>query len=329
MQDLRGQVAIITGASSGIGAATAQALAQAGCDVALAARRQDRLDKLAAAIERQYPVRALALATDVTDRTQVERLMARVEEELGGVDILINNAGLGLYGSVSEGSEADLRYVFDVNFFAAAAMIQAVTPAMQRRGGGTIVNVSSIMSKFTMPQMGMSGAAGGYSASKAALDQISAAARMELAADNIHVITLLPGRTASEFDRHFRVEGGEAADQGPARSGYVPPTPAEQVGRRIVTAIRRREREVYVSWRDRLIVMLITGMPGPYEWAMKRLYKRRVGDANARLARSQSAGMDDAPPARDPRANNWIGAALLATVGVALIAALIPRKYAE
>ena len=329
MQDLNGKIAIVTGASSGIGAAAAQALAAAGCDVVLAARRQERLDKLAAAIERHYPVRALALATDVTDHTQIERLVARTEEELGGVDILINNAGLGLYGSVSEGSEPDLRYVFDVNFFAAVAMIQAVTPAMRRRGGGTIVNVSSIMSKFTMPQMGMSGAAGGYSASKAALDQVSAAARMELAADKIHVITFLPGRTASEFDRHFRVEGGEAADQGPARSGYVPPTPAEQVGRRIVTAIQRREREVYVSWRDRLIVMLITGVPGLYEWAMKQLYRRRVGGTSARRMGNQAIDIDNAQATRDPRADNWVGAALLAVVGVALIAALIPRKYAE
>ena len=329
MQDLKGKVAIVTGASSGIGAATAQALAEAGCDVALAARRKERLNELAAALERQYRVRAFAIPTDMTERTQIERLVENVERELGGVDILINNAGLGLYGSVSEGSEADLRYVFDVNYFAAVAMIQAVTPAMRRRGGGTIVNVSSIMSKFTMPQMGMSGAAGGYSASKAALDQMSAAARMELAVDNIHVITLRPGRTASEFDRHFRVEGGEAADQGSARSGYVPPTPAERVGQRIVTAIRRGEREVYVSWRDRLIVMLITGMPGIYEWTMKQLYRRRVGGTNARRMENQLTGIDNAQATRDPRADNWIGAALLAAVGVALVAALIPRKCTE
>ena len=326
MQELQGKVAIVTGASSGIGAATAQALAEAGCDVVLAARREERLRELAIAIEREYGVRALVVPTDVADRGQIERLVKRTEEELGGVDILINNAGLGLYGSVSEGAEADLRYVFDVNFFAPVALIQAVTPAMRRRGGGTIVNVSSIMSKFTMPQMGMSGAAGGYSATKAALDQISAAARMELAADNIHVITVLPGRTASEFDRHFRVDGGEAADQGPARSGYVPPTPAERVGERIVTAIRRGEREVYVSWRDRLIVLLITGMPGLYEWAMKQLYKRRRGKrAIAPTTRSPAA---DSTP-RDPRANNWIGVSLLAAVGIALVAVLIPRKRVE
>ncbi|MEZ4831845.1 MAG: SDR family NAD(P)-dependent oxidoreductase [Caldilineaceae bacterium] len=168
--DLRDKVAIVTGASRGIGAAIAAELAQEGCHVVLTARSEDASLALAERLHQLHGVRTLALAADVADPAAVTRMVQRTVAEFGGVDILINNAGMGIYGSMDEVKLADLRHVFDVNFFGAIQAMQAVVPALRRRGGGVIVNVSSIVGKFASP-MG-----GGYTATKFALEGASAAA---------------------------------------------------------------------------------------------------------------------------------------------------------
>ncbi len=259
VEDLRGRVAVITGASRGIGAAVAEALAQEGCHLVLAARSADRLEALAQRLGQEHGIRAVAVPTDMADEAQVRALIRRAAETFGTVDILVNNAGLGLFGAVHELHMADLRDVFEVNFFGPVAAMQEVVPLMQRQGRGSIVNIASIVGRFPQPL------GGGYSATKYALIGISGAARAELKRDGIRVILVCPGLTDTEFARHSRVSvPGLEAREGEAQAPFPGVSP-ERVARRTVEAIRRGEREVYVTFFDRLVVWFAWLFPGIFE----------------------------------------------------------------
>ena len=156
------RVCIITGASSGIGAATARHLTELGARLVLAARRTERLESLA----RELPG-SLAVTTDVTVAEQVERLVARTVDAYGKVDILVNNAGQGLHVSLEELDPVDLRAVFELNVVAPLIGMQAVLPLMRAGSGGSIINVSSATSLRVFAGLG------GYSATKVALNMLS------------------------------------------------------------------------------------------------------------------------------------------------------------
>jgi short-subunit dehydrogenase len=276
--DLHGKVAIVTGASMGIGEAIARALAQAGCDVALAARSADRIDKLAAELRATHGVRAVPVPTDVTDTASVEAMIWRTEQVLGRVDILVNNAGLGAAGSVDVIPEDAYRYVFDVNVFGVMRGMQAAIPAMRRQGGGVIVNIGSVLSYLPLPQLGPSGASSTYAASKFALRAISLAARAELAAENIRVVTVYPGLTRSRFGQNVRRLPGQTppeTTQSHSPNGLYDRArrriviPAERVADRTLVAIRRNEREVFISWWDRLAAYWANRYPGTFDQAMQ------------------------------------------------------------
>ena len=271
MQKLTGQVAIVTGASSGIGAATADALAAQGVHVVLAARRLDRLQRLAGELSNQYGVRALAVPADLSRRIDIDRLVEETLRVLGRIDILVNNAGLGLQGDLIALPEHQVRYLFDVNVYAPLLAMQSVAPIMARQGGGTIVNVGSILGKVAVPSLGGGGASAAYSASKFALDAFSAAARMELASQKIAVIAVLPGVTQSEFNDAFLLGNSRQPRPAPKTGGLLGVVPAERVAQRIVRAIAHGEREVYVTLKDRLVVAGATAMPGVWQWSLMQL----------------------------------------------------------
>ena len=292
--ELQGKVAVVTGASMGIGAALAEALAAAGCDVVLAARSVDKIDRLAARLRADYGRRVLAVPTDMTDSHSVQAMIERTERILGGVDILINNAGLGASGAVAAMPEETLRYIFDVNVFGVVRGMQAAIPAMRRRGGGAIVNVGSVVSLIALPQLGPNGASSTYAASKFAMRAYSLGARAELAGENIRVITVYPGLTRSEFSRNVRRPSGlgtpdrKQAQPSAAETPNQPgglfdrlrrglTVPAQKVADRTMIAIRRNEREVFISWWDRLAVGLIARYPGAFDWAMQQAVPRLSG----------------------------------------------------
>ena len=184
MAQLEKAIAIITGASAGIGLAAARRLRGLGYGLVLNARRRDRLEKLARETD------AAAVAGDITDPA----VRARVVEACGGrIDLLINNAGYGEPGPVETVKEEDYRRQFDVNVFAAGAMIQAVLPTMRRRRSGRIVNISSVAGRFGYPLFGW------YCASKHALEGMSDALRLEVAPWGIHVVLIEPGPVETEF----------------------------------------------------------------------------------------------------------------------------------
>jgi short-subunit dehydrogenase len=233
---LDGAVVIVTGASSGIGAATARLAAGRGARVVLAARRSDRIGDLAAELPD-----ALAVATDLRDPAQIVRLVNATLERFGRVDVLVNNAGQGLHVPLEQVCLDDLRAVTELNVYAPLLAIQAVIPPMRRQGGGAIVNVSSMTSRMVLPGLGA------YSATKSALNMLSQVARQELAADGIVVSTVYPAVTATEFHQSLaaggRVGGGSWAAK---------PHTAESVAEAIVGAIESGEEEVLLTQgRDR------------------------------------------------------------------------------
>ena len=182
----RDRVALVTGASSGIGAATAECLAGAGFQVVLAARRRDLLaalvEKIAAA-----GGRALAVPTDLADEKATSRLVSRTLEAFGRVDVLVNNAGFSLAGALEQLSRDDLRSTFEVNLLAGLQLAGELTPVMRDQGGGRIINMGSLAASVPAPL------AIPYAATKGALAAATDGLRLELARWGIDVILVIPG----------------------------------------------------------------------------------------------------------------------------------------
>src|ERR671938_1881004 len=192
---LKGKVAVVTGASSGIGEATVRALAHRGAAVVLAARAEEKMRFL----EREVAAaggQALAVKTDVTDEASVQAMVEQTVEEFGSLDILVNNAGLGLSGRVAELRPGDIRYLFEVNLIGPLRCVQAVLPHMPR--GGRIVNVSSVVGKRAIPKVGA------YCATKSALNALSDTLRVEVASRKITVTSVYPGTTRTSFRENSR-----------------------------------------------------------------------------------------------------------------------------
>ncbi len=185
-------VAIVTGASSGIGAAVAKALARRGYLVALAARREHRLEQVAHAC-RAVGGEGLVIATDVARREQVERLVEAVDQRCGRIDVLVNNAGVGHTASVHETDPETMRRVFEVNYFGLFHGCRAVAGRMIARGQGHIFNVSSVLGRRGSPMHGA------YCASKFAIIGLSDSMRVELLPHGVHVTAVCPATTDTEF----------------------------------------------------------------------------------------------------------------------------------
>ena len=195
MAALDGKVAAITGASSGIGEATAVLLAQEGAAVALGARREDRLEDLAKRIDADGG-RALALPVDVSDEASANRFVERTRSELGRLDILVNNAGVMLLGPV-EGADTDQwRTMVNVNLLGLLYCTHAALPVMREQGGGHIVNLSSVAGKNANAGSGV------YNLTKFGVGAFSEALRQEALHANIRVTLIEPGFVATELQGH-------------------------------------------------------------------------------------------------------------------------------
>jgi short-subunit dehydrogenase len=252
-----GKIVIITGASSGIGAAAAQAFSSVGARVVLAARSAERLEELA----HRLPSPVLVVPTDVADRAAVEALVERSAAEFGGIDIVINNAGVGLAAPVAELNDADFERALAVDLFGPLALSQAALPHMRQAGRGQLIFVSSVVGLRALPYLG------GYAAAKAALDRLTEALRVELRGSGIAITLVRPGTTRTEFAEH-RLGSGRERRRVSGRSA----TP-EQVARAILRAAEREPRVAYVSQADRAQVLLSLLAPRLADWLLARAFR--------------------------------------------------------
>jgi NADP-dependent 3-hydroxy acid dehydrogenase YdfG len=196
---LDGKVAVVTGASSGIGEATAEALAAEGATVVAAARREDRLSELVKRLEGNGS-RAIAVQCDVTDEEQAHDLIRHAEEEFGRVDILVNNAGVMLLSKIEKGLSREWRTMFEVNVLGLLYVTDAAVAIMKRQGSGHVVNISSVAGRRVRPTIGV------YSGTKFAVNAISEALRQEVIEDNIRVTVIEPGAVETELPDHITDE---------------------------------------------------------------------------------------------------------------------------
>lgn len=257
---LSSQVAVITGASEGIGAAIARRFAGEGARVVLAARSEEKLKALA---EELGSERALAVPTDVTDAEQVKRLMARTREHFGGLDILVNNAGVGLYASVAEMAWADFEQMWKVNFFGVVRCIREALPDLRERRG-MVVNISSVAGKLAIPYLT------GYCASKFALNAFSTGLRMELAQAGVRVVVVCPGTVRTPFHQSaFRSNRLPEVFAQRSRGGIS----AERVAAATLRAVVRGRREVVVPWRLRLAVGFRNLLPAFADGILQRMLR--------------------------------------------------------
>jgi len=268
---------IITGASQGIGRALALEFSGRGARVALAARSEPALDEVATEIRGQGG-EAVVIPTDVTVPAQVERMARETIRALGGIDVLVNNAGVGLNASIADAETADVEALFRLNVLAAASTIRSVIPIMRAQQSGLIINISSVAGRIVVPRIGY------YSASKFALTAIGDALRMEEGHRGIRVMNVFPGTTRSNFGRN------RLGARGPLAHQRVPPVSAEKVARRIAAAAERNRSSVYVSWIPDRMGVAANHLAG---WAVTGVLRR--------WARSPDAGVDNPPrpsPAR-------------------------------
>ncbi|MFT3894733.1 MAG: SDR family oxidoreductase [Anaerolineales bacterium] len=199
---LAGKVAIVTGASSGIGEATAREFARAGARVVLVARRANRLERLSEEIKQMGGV-AFSVPTDLTDSHQIADLVEKVVDRYHRIDILVNIAGWGHYDWFEELTEENLRKQYDVNIIAMAELIRQVLPTMKVQRSGMIINMSSYSSRISVPPLTV------YSSTKSAVDGLTDGLRRELLPWGITVMRVHPSAvTGTEFKKKAVADGG-------------------------------------------------------------------------------------------------------------------------
>lgn len=225
---LAGRTAVVTGASSGIGEATARLLASEGCNVVLAARRKERLNALAAELGEG----TLAAPTDVTVPGACAALVARTVERFGSLDILVNNAGLGLYGSIPEGDPDDWRKMFDVNVLGVLYLTRAAVRHMLARGTGDVVFVSSLAGRRVPAPDGTV-----YAATKHAITAVAEGLRLDVHEKGIRVINVEPGLVRTEFPRNSYPD----AEEYYAQKGFAPLDP-EHIAAAVLYAVSQPAR---------------------------------------------------------------------------------------
>ena len=232
--NITNNVAIVTGASSGIGLATARLLTQKGAKVALAARSRQKLVRLSQELPNSIPV-----PTDISQPEDIKKLVERVKENYGRVDILINNAGQG-YDAPFETINSDtFQSVFDLDLVGPLVAMQQVIPLMKEQKSGAIVNISSGTALMVLPYMGA------YAALKRALAHLSLTAREELAPFNITVSVVYPYITSTDFEKNTIKEGMEEQEWDEGDGPPFSPDPPEFVAEIILGAIETGAGELY------------------------------------------------------------------------------------
>jgi short-subunit dehydrogenase len=262
---LQGKSVLVTGASSGIGAAVARELARHGANLVLAARRRERLDALAAELGAR--VRALAVEVDVTRDGAVEEAVAAAERELGGLDIAIANAGFAVTGRVERLALEDYRRQLETNVFGVLRTIYAALPAV-RRTRGQLVLMGSVSGHVPMPGLSP------YTMSKFAVRALAETLHDELAGEGVGVTLLSPGFVVSDIGRVDNQGRVHERDASRVPSRLLMPT--DEAARQIVAAIETRKREAVITGHGRLGVFVYRHAPWLVHAAVRLAEARRA-----------------------------------------------------
>lgn len=257
------QVAIITGASSGIGEATAKRLARDGMCVTLAARRQDELERVAREVQAGGG-QALAVPTDVRDCTAIQHMVEATLGKWGRVDVLVNNAGLGYSRRVVNLDPAELRDQVSVNLVAVIECAQAVLPTMMQQNSGHIINIASIAGLVGLPASSV------YAATKAAVIIFSDSLRREVRSQGVHVTAFCPGFVATGFSPRLN----KIAEGRPDATRLPGVMRVDYVADRIADAIHHPRRRVIIppGWG------LLAGIAGAAPWLADMVLSRYKQD---------------------------------------------------
>lgn len=255
----------ITGASSGIGLATALRCARAGMPVALAARRVDKLEAIAAQI-RQEGGKAVAVGCDVSNQADCERLVDRTVDAFGSIYAIFANAGYGIEGSVESSTDFDVRQIFETNFFGTLHLIRPALARMKAAGEGHILACSSCLSKIGVPYFAS------YCATKAAQDHYMRALRLEVHGTGIHVSSVHPIGTRTEFFDQTIARSKEAR-LAPRTPEHLMQSP-DKVAAAVVRCLGKPRGEVWTSTSTRLALGLAVMFPGLADAALRRALRK-------------------------------------------------------
>jgi len=258
------QVIAITGASAGIGRATALRMAREGAAIAICARRADRLEAVASEIVAAGG-QALSIAADVTRAEDMDLFAARTVERFGHLDVMMCNAGFGIAGAIDDIAPDQMRKIMDVNYTGTYHATRAALPQFRRQGSGHVIIVSSIVGKRGVPYMGA------YSATKFAQVGLAECLRSEVVGTGIHVSVVYPVSTDTEFFEVMSRETGTAVTRagGPRQS-------VEAVAEAIARAIHRPIPEIYPHAKSRALVILNALAPGFTDRVVKRFGRQPV-----------------------------------------------------
>jgi short-subunit dehydrogenase len=259
--EIRGKVTILTGASDGIGLACARVLARRGAKLVLNARSADKLEGVA----RELGGETLAVAGDITEAATRQRLVDQTLGRFGRVDLLINNAGAGLYQPSWRAPMEEARRLFELNLFAPLALTQLVVPFMQQQGGGMIVNIGSMAGKVTLPWFTL------YSSTKYALGSWTDGLRMELRKHRIHALIVCPGYVDTSFQNH--ILGGEVPRAASSAKSFAI-TP-EKCAEDIVRGMEREARTIVTPKWGWLAIAAARLLPGVFERRFAKMNEKR------------------------------------------------------
>src|ERR1700682_3475753 len=224
--NLKGKTAIVTGGTKGIGRAIADALVRSGSDVCISGRSRDEVDRVVKELEDLDEGRVTGTVCDVREYEQVKALLAYAVSEFTGVDILVNNAGIGLFESVEEMAPEDFRAILETNLFGVFYCCHEAIPLMKQRGGGYIINISSLAGVNPHPRMAA------YNASKFGLNGFSEALMQEVRHDGIKVSYIMPGSVNTQF-------GGDSTSE--AKNWQLRP---EDIARVVLDLLHHNERSL-------------------------------------------------------------------------------------
>ncbi|MBX9681548.1 MAG: SDR family NAD(P)-dependent oxidoreductase [Gemmataceae bacterium] len=257
-RDIRGKRVLLTGASGGIGQALARKLSSEGARLVLAGRSEEKLRTLAASL----PSEVLPVGADLTVDADRQRLLDTAVGRFGGLDILINNAGIASWAHFTSSNEEILRQIMEVNFFAPVDLIRRAIPILTNGNHAAVVNVASMCGRKAMPAWSE------YSASKYALCGLTESLRGELVRFGIDTLLIVPGLTNSGFPSRF------LKTEGKANIEFDKGMPPEDVADAIVTAIRKNKTETVVGSDARRMLRMHRWFPRLLDWLIARRVKK-------------------------------------------------------